>query len=455
MTDPAHVLVVDDEAGFRKVLGALLEQAGFAVTVAASGEEALEAVRRQDPDVVLSDLKMPGMDGLELLGALRGDFPEIPVVLLTAHGSIEAAVEAMKKGAYDFLSKPFDRERVLEIVGKAAGQAERGRREFQGPLAEGARCGIVGGAPVMEEVFRLIERVAPSPATVLVTGETGTGKELVAESLHRLSPRREGSLVRINCGALPENLVEAELFGHERGAFTGAERAKPGRFELAHGGTLFLDEVGELPAAVQVKLLRVLQDGQVDRVGSTAPRKVDVRLIAATNRELEAEVEEGRFRQDLLFRLRVVEIRVPPLRERCEDLPALVDFFLDKHAGRLGRPRPSVGAEALHALKACPWPGNVRELENAVERALLLSDAESLGPGDFGLEGAPPTPEGAPAPAGGDLKEAGRRAAAEAERRLIREALEATGDNVTRAADRLGLSRRGLQLKMKALGLRS
>jgi DNA-binding NtrC family response regulator len=461
MSDRAHVLVVDDEAGFRKVLGALLEQAGFSVTTAASGQEALECVRSQDPEVVLSDLKMPGMDGLELLGALRREFPEIPVVLLTAHGSIETAVEAMKQGAHDFLPKPFDRERVLEVVAKAAGQAERGRREFQGPLAEGARCGIIGSAPAMEEVFRLVERVAPSPTSVLVTGETGTGKELIAESLHRLSPRREGSLVRINCGALPENLVEAELFGHERGAFTGAERAKPGRFELADGGTLFLDEVGELPAAVQVKLLRVLQDGQVDRIGSTAPRRVDVRLVAATHRDLESEAEAGRFRQDLLFRLRVVEIKVPPLRERSEDVPALVDFFLGKHASRLGRQRPSVSGEALRALASCPWPGNVRELENAVERALLLSDSTELGPADFDLGAAGPAAEGAvpvTVPAGSgtpDLKEAARQAAAEAERRLIREALEATGDNVTRAAERLGLSRRGLQLKMKALGLRA
>jgi DNA-binding NtrC family response regulator len=269
--------------------------------------------------------------------------------------------------------------------------------------------------------------------------------------------------VKINCGALPENLVESELFGHERGAFTGAERAKPGRFELAHEGTLFLDEVGELPPAVQVKLLRVLQDGKVDRVGATAPREVDVRLVAATNRDLGAEVKAGRFREDLLYRLNVVEIHVPPLRQRTDDVAPLVEFFLDKHAERLGRPRPSVSPETLGALVAAPWPGNVRELENAVERALLLTEGPVLRPADLGLDaaaedagsGAMADPgEDSPAQGPRDLKEAARAAAAGAERRLIRAALAATRGNVTRAAERLGLSRRGLQLKMKSLGLR-
>jgi len=447
-----HILIVDDETNVRKVLGTLLDQAGYATTRAESGEIAMDLVRAGDPDLVLTDLKMPGMDGLELLSKLRQDFPEIPVVLLTAHGTIENAVEAMKRGAHDFLTKPFDREKVVEIVAKAVGQAERSRREFQGPPAPGAPCGILGNSEAIRSLRRMIERVAPSPTTVLITGETGTGKELVAEAIHRCSPRADGPMIKINCGALPDNLVEAELFGHERGAFTGAERAKPGRFELAHEGTLFLDEIGELPLPLQVKLLRVLQDGVVDRVGGTEPLKVDVRLVTATNRDLEVETQEGRFRQDLLYRLNVVEIKLKPLRDYPEDIPLLVEFFLDKHVSRLGRARPSISENAVASLLARRWPGNVRELENAVERAVVLAEGDELGPADFG----PLSAEGgsdATAPPG-DLKGAARAAAAEAERKMIRTALDQTDGNVTRAAETLGLSRRGLQLKMKELGLR-
>jgi DNA-binding NtrC family response regulator len=457
MKSVAQILIVDDEPNVRKVLGALLEQAGYATTRGESAEQALDLVRSQDPDLVLTDLRMPGMDGLELLRRLRRDFPEIPVVLLTAHGTVESAVEAMKRGAHDFLTKPFDKEKVLEVIAGALAHAERARREFQGPLVEGPRCGIVGRSLVMEEMFRLIEKVAPSPSTVLVTGETGPGKELVAESIHRLSPRRDGPLVRINCGALPENLVEAELFGYERGAFTGAERSKPGRFELADGGTLFLDEIGELPIAAQVKLLRVLQDGNVDRIGGTGPHHVDVRLVAATNTDLASAATGGRFREDLLYRLRVVEVRVPPLRERAQDIPLLVDFFLGKHAHRLGGPLPGILPEAVADLAGRPWPGNVRELENAVERALLLGEGPVLTPFDFGVDagrGASSSDRRESSRPESGLKGLSRTAAAEVERRHIRAALEATGGNVTRSAERLGLSRRGLQIKMKALGLR-
>ncbi|MDX1388882.1 MAG: sigma-54 dependent transcriptional regulator [Acidobacteriota bacterium] len=450
MKSKPHVLIVDDEPNVRRVLGTLLEQAGYATTPADSGKVALDLVRAKDPDLVLTDLKMPEMDGLELLRQLRAGFPEIPVVMLTAHGTVENAVGAMKEGAYDFLTKPFDKDHVVEIVGKALGQGERSRQEFQGPLSEKAPCGIVGSNPAIESLRRMIERVAPSPTSVLITGETGTGKELVAEALHAFSTRDQAPLVRINCGALPENLVEAELFGHERGAFTGADRAKPGRFELADGGTLFLDEIGELPPAMQVKLLRVLEDGRVDRVGGTEPRRVDVRLVAATNRDLDDEVRAGRFREDLLYRLRVVEVRVPPLRERIDDVAVLVEFFLDKQARRLNRPRPTVSEAALAALQARPWPGNVRELENCVERAVLLAEGDELGPADFGLEGEP----GA-VPLEGGIKDVAKAAAAEAERRMIRAALELTEGNVTRAAERLGLSRRGLQLKLKELGFRT
>ncbi len=449
MKHSPHVLIVDDETNVRRVLGTLLEQAGFVTTRAASGEQALDLVRSQDPALVLTDLKMEGIDGMELLARLRDSFPEIPVIMLTAHGSVETAVEAMKRGAFDFITKPFDREQVIELVGKALGQAETRRREFQGPLVPGKRCGLVGDSPAMAKLEQAIEKVARSPATVLIRGETGTGKELVAEALHQLSERAERPLIKVNCGALPENLAESELFGHERGAFTGAERSKPGRFELADGGSLFLDEIGELPPAMQVKLLRVLQDGIVDRIGATQSKQVDTRLIAATHRDLDEEVRAGRFREDLMYRLKVIELEIPPLRNRLEDVPPLLEYFLDKHAQRLGRPRPQASPETATALMAREWPGNVRELENAVERAILLSDNETLTPADFQVD-----PIGTPAMETGSLKETAKTAAAGAERRLIRAALETTGHNVTHAARRLGLSRRGLQLKMKELGLR-
>ena len=449
MKRKAHVLIVDDEPNVRRVLGTQLEQAGWATTRAESGEQALDLVRAQDPDLVITDLKMPGMDGMELLGRLQASFPEIPVIMLTAHGTVSNAVDAMKRGAHDFITKPFDRDEVVELVKKALGQAERGRAEFRGPLVPGQRCGIVGRSGSIEELCKSIEKIAPTPATVLIRGETGTGKELIVEALHQLSKRKNKPLVKINCGALPENLVEAELFGHEKGAFTGAERAKPGRFELADGGTLFLDEVGELPPAMQVKLLRVLQDRMVDRIGGTAPLQVDVRLIAATNRNLDQEVANGGFREDLLYRLKVVELVSPPLRERLDDIPDLVECFSERHAERLERPRPAVAPQALRALMTRPWPGNVRELENAVERAVLLGDGETLTPADFGM--ADTVPSQAPA---STLKEASRVATAETERRMILAALDLTDGNVTHAADRLGLSRRGLQLKMKELELR-
>ncbi len=450
----AHVLIVDDESNVRKVLSTLLEQGGHRTSPAKDADQALDLVRAQDPDLVLTDLQMPGMSGMELLASVRADFPEIPVVMLTAHGSIEAAVEAMKLGAFDFLTKPFDRDQVLEVIDKAVGQAERSRLEWQDGCGEDD-CGLVGSSQVMDTLRRTIRKVADSPTTVLVTGETGTGKELVADALHRLSNRADRPLVKINCGALPENLVESELFGHERGAFTGAERTRPGRFELADGGTLFLDEVGELPPPVQVKLLRVLQEQVVDRVGGSAPLKVDVRLVAATHRNLKDEAREGRFREDLLYRLQVVELHAPALRERPEDIPELTRFFLERQAERLQRPRPEIGESVPAALAALEWPGNVRELQNAVERAVLLGDGPELTLEDFLPEtGGGAEPAGGAVPGNGDLKTAARAAAAATERRMIAEALRETGGNVTQAAERLGLSRRGLQLKMKELGFR-
>jgi len=338
---------------------------------------------------------------------------------------------------------------VVDVVSKALEQAGRRRLEHRSTGSTDP-IELIGAAPVMLELKRIIEKVAPTPATVLIQGETGTGKELVAEALHRLSPRSSEPLIKINCGAIPESLVESELFGHERGAFTGAERAKPGRFELADGGTLFLDEIGELSPEVQVKLLRVIEDRLIERVGATEPRPIDVRLVTATHRDLAREVRSGGFREDLYFRLKVIVIDVPPLRDRPEDVERLVEFFLDRHATRLQRPRPRVTREALTALAAEPWPGNVRELENAVERAMLLANGPTLTADDFALTPDEELPEGNPT----SLKEVSKRVAAATERRLIRAALETYSGNVTRAARRLGLSRRGLQLKMKELGLR-
>ena len=449
MSDKPLILIVDDETNVRRVLATLLEQEGFAALRAASGAQALDLVRAQDPDLVLTDLKMEGMDGMELLGRLTASFPEIPVLMLTAHGTVENAVEAMRRGAHDFLTKPFDRARVIAVVRQALEQAKGRRLEHRGPLTPTPH-GLVGSAPAMRKLQQLIEKVGPTPATVLIQGETGTGKELVAEGLHRSSKRSAGPLVKINCGAIPQGLMEAELFGYERGAFTGADRAKPGRFELAGGGTLFLDEIGELPLEMQVKLLRVIEQKIVERVGGVETRPLDVRLIVATHRKLEEEVKRGAFREDLYFRIKVVVLEVAPLRERLEDLPGLVECFLNRQAERLEVPRPTISEDALAALAEQPWPGNVRELENAVERAVLLAEGPVLTAEDFGL--APRA--GSTEEAGSTLKEISRQAAAAAERRMIRAALDTHGGNVTHAAARLGLSRRGLQLKMKEFGLR-
>jgi len=448
--DRPHILVVDDEPNMRLVLSTLFEQSDFVATSAPSAEEALQAVRRHgrhDPDVILTDMQMPGMDGLELLQTLSDRFPEIPVVLLTAYGTVSAAVEAMRRGAFDFQLKPFDREQLVAVIGKAVEHARRTRLDVRESRAAGSGK-LLGDSEPMERLRRDIDKVARSPATVLIRGETGTGKELVAQAIHAGSRRADQPLITVNCGAIPDSLVESELFGHKRGAFTGALDDRPGRFKLADGGTLFLDEIGELPLAAQVKLLRVLEGGETMPVGGTMPETVDVRIVAATHRDLEQAVREGEFREDLYFRLKVIELDVAPLRDRIEDIAALVERFLDKHATRLERPRFGVAPETLSALMAQPWPGNVRELENAVERALLLAENDPLTPFDFGLADAPA------GGAGGPLHSASRSAAAVVERRMIRAALELTGGNVTHAAERLGLSRRGLQNKMKELGLR-
>ncbi|MCB9745478.1 MAG: sigma-54-dependent Fis family transcriptional regulator [Alphaproteobacteria bacterium] len=446
-----RVLIVDDEPSIRKVLRALLQVEGFSVRAEPDGAAAIQALGEEAFDVVITDQQMPHVGGLELLQWAREHHPAIPVILITAHGTVDAAKEAIKLGAYDYLTKPFDQDELKRIVAKAV--AARPIRERQ---TRAGRFDLIGRTASMERVFSLIERVAASPSTVLITGESGTGKELVARALHQQSQRADGPFVTVNCGAIPKELFEAELFGHERGAFTGAHASRPGRFELADGGTLFLDEVGELPVDLQVKLLRALQERRFERVGGARTLEVDVRLLAATNRDLEAAVGAGTFRQDLYYRLNVVPIRLPPLRERAEDLPLLCAHFIARFNARLGREVQGVSAEALRAMQAYPWQGNIRELENLMERGVLLCEGDVIEISDLPELSGRVT---APAPALPDsedlnLKDYVRQHTQRLEAERIRQALAAESYNVTRAAKRLGISRKSLQTKMKEYGLR-
>jgi DNA-binding NtrC family response regulator len=441
------VLIVEDEANMRRVLAALIARDGFRVLEARDGAEALERLREAPVDAVLTDLRMPQMNGLELLAEVVRQHPEIPVVLLTAHGTVGSAVEALKQGAFDYLTKPFEPDEVRQVMRKAVQTRRLDARETRFEPPEDPERLLQGASPALAEVRRVIERVAATSATVLISGESGTGKEIVARSLHQRSNRSSAAFVKINCAAIPEGLLESELFGHERGAFTGASSSKPGRFELADGGTLFLDEIGEMPLVSQPKLLRALQEGRFYRVGGTATVEVDVRLIAATNRDLRREVADGRFREDLFYRLHVVPLALPPLRERRADIPELARFFVARANRRLHRTVSGLEPAALERLCAHDWPGNLRELENAIERAVLLCEGELIRAGDV----LPETPADASAPAGAPLRERIRRATRQIEREAILEALRLTDGNVTQAALRLGLSRRGLQLKMKEL----
>jgi nitrogen regulation protein NR(I) len=478
-----QILVVDDEANLRRVLSAQLSREGYDVHVAEDGEAALNLLRENHIDLVITDLRMPRVDGMDLLRAALRDDPTRPVLMMTAHGTVETAVEALKTGAFDYLTKPFDQQEVRIIVKKALRTRElashdASREEARDEPVSGARFGIIGESQPVQDVYAVIERVAGTPTTVLVTGESGTGKELVARALHENSTRRDDPFIKVNCAAIPKDLMEAELFGYERGAFTGAVAAKPGRFELASGGTLFLDEIGELPVDMQVKLLRVLQESEFERVGGIKTMKVDVRLVAATNRDLKKEIAHGAFREDLFYRLNVVPIALPALRERRSDIPLLVEYFVKKFNARLSKNVTGVEEEAKLALAAHAWPGNIRELENVIERAVLFADGSKIAlhdlPDDL-LDGSakdarrsrdsatrisatppPPSTEVAVAstnPSDG-LKEQVKAAMTRLERDLIERALLSTHGNVTHAARLLKISRKGLQLKMKELGLR-
>jgi DNA-binding NtrC family response regulator len=451
-------MVVDDEPGVLEVVSRFARRAGFDVSTCSGGREAVAQLQLRRADLVMVDLRMPDVGGLDVLKALRETDPHCQAVLMTGYASVDTAVEAIKLGAMDYLSKPIDFGRLEQILGGVRDEIER-RRSLLTIESDVARrlefCGMIGRGPIMQELFGMIRRLAPHVRTALVTGETGTGKELVARALHHTGPRRERRFVTVNCSAVVETLFESELFGHMRGAFTGATENKPGLFELADGGTLFLDEIGELPASVQAKLLRVLELGEVHRVGSLDPRRVNVHVIAATNRDLRAEVAAGRFRSDLYYRLNVVEVKLPPLRERREDIAYLTAAFVRDTAERLQKPVLGVTPGAERMLAAAAWDGNVRELRNVIERACILADGEFITERERALSmpaAAPATgwaaPAGTPAapPTEPDLL-------VNVERDHIQRALARSGGNKKAAAKMLGLSRRALYRRLERLDL--
>jgi two-component system, NtrC family, response regulator len=448
------VLVVDDEKNYLIVLEDLLLDEGYKVLTASTAVEALDIVSRATVDTVLSDIKMPGMSGIELLERITDSDPDLPVILMTAFAEVDQAVDAMKKGALDHIQKPFDNSQVKRAVARGVEKRSliKNIRHLEAEL--GCLWGnIIGKSKAMERVFSIMKRVADTPTTVLVSGESGTGKELIARGIHKASGRNQAPFVSMNCGAIPENLLESELFGYEKGAFTGATSLKQGKFEFADGGTLFLDEVGEMSLSLQVKLLRVLQEHEFQRVGGNKDVRVDVRIIAATNKDLKEEVEAGNFRGDLFFRLNVVNIAVPPLRERLSDIPFLVAHFLNKFGERLGRSLQSVDPEAMSGLYRYSWPGNVRELENVVERALVMCKGRTLTPEDL-----PPEIRESPEIEGGlDNLLSWEKGLADTldalEERMIRHALKKAGNVQAQAAKTLGVSRSNLQYKMKKYGL--
>lgn len=465
-----RILVVDDDANLLAGIKEVLGDAGYDVATAPRAEIALELLGRQNFDLMILDLRMPGMDGLEALGEVRRLRPRLPVIVVTGHGTMETAIQATKQGAFDYHVKPLDPADLLCTVRRALESATL----MQGALAVGADAALapqpamIGQGPAMQELFKTIGRVAPTNATVLIRGESGTGKELVAKAIYDHSARSQAPLVVVNCVAIPETLLESELFGHERGAFTGAAHRRIGRFEQAHGGTIFLDEIGDIPPSIQSKLLRVLQEKSFQRLGSNATLTTDVRLLAATNRDLEKAVREGRFREDLYHRLNVVTVWVPPLRERLEDIPALAEFFVTRFAQEMRIPRPAVAPQAIRRLQEYSWPGNVRELEHCIQRAMIFTRGYSIQAADLTLPtAAPDRPQSAERGAyleqlhgcvarylavrsgSGTLREFLDLA----EKLLLTEALRRTQGHRTRAARLLGIPRPTLHARLQKHGL--
>ena len=438
------VLIIDDEKNIREGLGAALELEDYTVALASDGKEGLERIQKGDIDLVITDLRMPKISGEQVLAKVTAENPGIPVIVLTGHGSIDSAVDAMRNGAYDFLTKPLNLDQLILIVKRALQGRELAlkHKELQEELnSRKSFESIIGKSAEMQRIFETVRKAAGSKASVLITGESGVGKELIANALHNLSPRRENSMIKVHCAALSESLLESELFGHEKGAFTGAIARKRGRFELAHGGTIFLDEIGEIDQNVQIKILRVLQDKRFERVGGEETVEVDVRLITATNRDLEKEVAEGRFREDLYYRLNVVHIHVPPLRERRDDIPLLITAFLQEFAQENGKTIEGIDARARAALYKFDWPGNIRQLRNCLESAVVMCSGSIIK-----LEDLPPTIAGSgeadsiAVPAGITM--------AEAEKIIILQNLAINKGNKSKTADILGIGRKTLHRKL-------
>ncbi|RMD94430.1 MAG: sigma-54-dependent Fis family transcriptional regulator [Calditrichaeota bacterium] len=443
------ILIVDDEASVRQSLEKTISKAGYVAHTAATSEEALKVLDKHPVDIVLTDLKMPETDGITLLKKIKKKYSEIEVIVLTGYGTIETAVEAMKEGAYDFITKPFKKAVILNTIERAAERQNLTRENIylKAQLAKTPTyTEIIGSSEAMRKVLEMVDRVAPLISTVLITGESGTGKELIARIIHQKSPRAKKRFVPVNCAAIPENLIESELFGHVKGAFTGAMRDKQGLFKVAEGGTLFLDEISSVPLTLQVKLLRAIELKEILPVGSTNPQIIDVRIIAATNRDLKEEVENGNFREDLYYRLNVVGIHIPPLRERLEDIPELVNHFIKIYNVQLKKQIKGVSQAVLNAFLQYPWKGNVRELENVIERAMILCDGEILDMQHFPqffskseIESSSP----------GGLKESFKRF----ERDMILKALKMSGYDKGKAAELLGMSQSTLYRKMSELGI--
>ncbi|MCX7846997.1 MAG: sigma-54 dependent transcriptional regulator [bacterium] len=435
------ILIVDDELSHRTMLRANLEHAGYNVLEVGDGRAAVEAVRREKPALVIMDLRMPEMDGITALKEIRTFDRSVPVLIMTAHGSIPSAVEAVKSGAYDYLEKPVDMDEVLQAVANGLEFGDLKRSERRGGASSG-EVALIWKSPLMGEILDTVRRVAPSDASVLITGESGTGKEVIADAIQQLSLRAKKAFIKVNCAALHEQLLESELFGHERGAFTGALEQRKGRFELANGGTLFLDEIGDMALTTQAKILRVLQSGTFERLGGVETITTDVRIIAATNQDLKQAIERGTFRKDLFFRLSVVPIHIPPLRERREEIPLLAEHFLSVYARKNKRAIDGIAEDAMQILLRYNWPGNVRELENVIERAVIMTMGDTI------------TKEVLPAHVRGEVAKQQEGAEEltlleQAERDLIIQGMLACGGNRTRVAEQLGMSRRSLYNKLK------
>jgi two-component system response regulator HydG len=452
MKEKARIIVVDDEENHRAMLRAVLQDAGYEVAEAGDGPEAIRAVEQEPFDLILLDIRMDTMDGIEALNEIRKISPFVPVLMMTAYASVKTAVEALKAGAFDYLTKPLDIDELKILVEKALEhyhlrEENLALKERLGSRFDFSR--IIGKSPKMKAIFDLVAQVAPTDATVLILGESGTGKELVANAIHHNSPRSSQPFIKVACAALPETLLESELFGHERGAFTGAVARREGRFQSAHRGTIFLDEVAEMSPATQAKLLRVLQEKEFTPLGGNRTIKVDVRVIAATNKDLEKEVKEGRFREDLYYRLNVVPVLLPPLRERKEDIPDLALHFLALYREKTQKDIREISGKALDLLVRNDWPGNIRELENCLERAVIMARGEVIAPADLPSHiqalSSDKQDSGAYFPSGISLQEM--------EKDLILKTLEDTGGNRSRAADILGINRRTLQIKLKEYGM--